>query len=94
MGFQLYQLGVLLILLQQSDHSKNDLRLLDEIELETDCPYSTLPRETESLSEVVCDTDGCPVQKLLRRLLKQGRQSRYLLCPLSPLNVKLKSDKP
>ena len=71
-SFQLHQLAVLLLLLQQSDHSESDLRILDEIELETDCPYFTQLNNSEFLSEVVCDSEVCPIQKLVRIVSKQA----------------------
>lgn len=88
-AFQLYSLATLLLLIHQHDHEENDLQILDEIELATDCPYATQPQNLESpLSEAVCDSDDCPLQKLLLRVLPQEGQSQYLqylLCPLSPL---------
>ena len=84
-AWQLYLLALKLVLLLQSDQLQSDSLILNETGLEFGCPLSTQPRSLESSSEVVCDSDDCPVQKLLRRLLKQDKQSQYLLCPLSPL---------
>lgn len=85
MAFQLFQLGALLLYLHYSDLAKMDLRALNEIELLNSCPHSKLSNMHETVSQVSCETEECPMQELRKRLSGQSQLLKGLLCPISPL---------
>ncbi len=80
------QLTVLLKFLQY-DHEMNHLQKLDEIELETDCPYNKQTLHGAQTSEALCDTAKCPIEKVLSiisgRDNPQAQIQQYLsTCPI------------
>ena len=68
---QLCQLVLLLRFLQQHDHEVHDLQKLDGIVLETDCPCNQQSVQRGQVSEGLCDTAKCPIQKVLSTMLGQ-----------------------